>query len=114
MSNKEVFVPHINKFVAWLRTCTLDSVDARSDIRVQDYTQNFVIWLMSRFPVRPRLLTTTNNRPEMWVRSLNTVYRGLHEVGTEPGGRLLFVDMSDGTALEGPVQHWTYCDVCGV
>ena len=50
----------------------------------------------------------------MWVRSLNTVYRGLHEVGTEPGGRLLFVDMSDGTALEGPVQHWTYCDVCGM
>ena len=115
MSDKEVFVAHINKLFSWLRsTCTLDSVDARSDIRVQDYSQKFVIWLMSRFPVGPGLLATTNNTPAMWVRKLTAVCKGLNEMRTEPRGRLLFVDMSDGTALEGPVQHWTYCDVCGV
>ena len=114
MSDKEVFVAHINKLFSWLRsTCTLDSVDARSDIRVQDYSQNFVIWLMSRFPVRPGLLATTNNTPAMWVRKLTAVCKGLNEMRTEPRGRLLLVEMSDATAREAPVQQRSYRDARG-
>jgi len=114
MSDKEVFVAHINKLFSWLRsTCTLDSVDARSDIRVQDYSQNFVIWLMSRFPVRPGLLATTNNTPAMWVRKLTAVCKGLNEMRTEPRGRLLLVEISDATAREAPVQWRSHRDAQG-
>ena len=33
MSDKEVFLGHIARLVAWLRACGLSRVDARNDIR---------------------------------------------------------------------------------
>jgi len=73
MSDKEAFLAHVAKLVAWLHTCGPDRVDARSDIRVEDYSQGFVVWLISRFPPWHGLPT---NRPDMWMRSLDGAPRG--------------------------------------
>jgi len=108
MSDKEVFLAHVAKLVAWLRACRMDRVDARSDIRVEDYSQGFVIWLISRFPIWQGLPT---NRPDMWICSLAAACRGLHEVRSLDESKLLLVEMTDDAAVEAPVQHRTYRDV---
>jgi len=46
MSDKEVFLGHVARLVAWLRTCGLARVDARSDISDEHYFLDFVIWLI--------------------------------------------------------------------
>jgi len=81
MSDREVFLAHVAKLVAWLRTCGLDRVDARSDFSVEDYSRDFVVWLIACFPVWK---SPPSNRPDAWIRSLEAAHRGLHEVQSLP------------------------------
>ena len=104
MSDKDVFLAHVARLVAWLRTCGLDRVDARSDVRVEDYSRDFVVWLIARFPVGNSPLS---NRPDAWIRSLEAARGGLHE------RKLPLVKMADDSA-EAPFVHWAYRDVHGV
>jgi len=111
MSDKEVFLAHVVKLVAWLRTCGLDRVKARSDVSVEDYSQDFVVWLIARFPIWQGLPST---RPDTWIRNLEAACRGLHEVRSLDECKLLLVEMTDDGAEAPFVQHQTYRDVRGV
>ena len=105
MSEKEVFVAHLERFVAWMRS----HINIRSDIPAQDYSESFIAFLAFRFPVTRGF---SDNSPAGWLRSLAATAGSIHEMPR--GGCLMLVEMSDAQAPEDPVQHRTYHDDRGV
>jgi hypothetical protein len=112
MSDKEVFEAHVHRLVAWLRVSAQPDIDAQRDIRPQDYSDNFVQWLVHRFPHRLGRHERWNNTPEAWISSATAARESLYEIRTSRGVRLMRIEMSE--AAHTLRRHHTHIDAQGV
>ena len=111
-SDKEVFEAHLHRPVACLRVCALFDIDAQRDIRPQDYSENFVQWLVHRFLHRQGRHERWNNTPEAWSSSATAARESLYEIRTARGVRLMLIEMSE--AAHTLRRHHTHSDAQGV
>jgi hypothetical protein len=103
-SDRQVFLAHLAKLVAWLRKCVQPSVHIPTDILAKDYSEDFVQFLSFRFPI---IRGWADRSPAMFLRSLAATAGGLHDL---PNGGLLLVEMFDSLAPADPMQLRTYID----